>query len=97
MQSAKHRNAEIASARRDSRKPSRRATRRPAAGRVLASRTRPAPCLIRDYEVTFAEAPADVAGAIDAAYDDKYPGSPAVRNMQGDGPRSATVVITPRR
>lgn len=50
----------------------------------------------RDYEVTFAEAPTDVAAAIDAAYEDKYPGSSAVAIMQGDGPKSATVVITPR-
>lgn len=50
----------------------------------------------RDYEVTFAKAPAGVAGAIDAAYEDKYPGSSAVPVMQGDGPKSATVVIEPR-
>jgi hypothetical protein len=50
----------------------------------------------QDYEVTFAEAPADVDNAIDAAYEDKYPGSSAVPIMQGDGPKSATVVITPR-
>ena len=50
----------------------------------------------RDYEVTFAEAPGGVAAAIDAAYEDKYPGSSAVAIMQGDGPKSATVVITPR-
>ena len=37
------------------------------------------------------------AEAIDAAYEDKYPGSSAVPIMQGDGPTSATVVITPRR
>jgi len=49
-----------------------------------------------DYEVTFAPAPAHVAPAIDAAYDDKYPGSPAVAIMQGDGPTAATVVIHPR-
>jgi len=50
----------------------------------------------RNYEVTFAEAPADVADAIDAAYEDTYPGSSAVPIMQGAGPRSATVVISPR-
>ena len=50
----------------------------------------------RDYEVTFAEAPADVADAIDAAYEGKYPGSSAVPVMQAEGPKSATVVITPR-
>ena len=51
---------------------------------------------VRDYEVTFAEAPANLADAIDAAYEDKYPGSSAVPVMQGDGPKSATVVIAPR-
>jgi hypothetical protein len=50
----------------------------------------------RDYEVTFAEAPAHLADAIDAAYQDKYAGSSAVKVMQGDGPKSATVVIAPR-
>jgi hypothetical protein len=50
----------------------------------------------RDYEVAFAEAPAKVAEAIDAAYEDKYPGSSAVPVMQADGPKSATVVIEPR-
>lgn len=50
----------------------------------------------RFYEVTFAVAPADLADAIDAAYEDKYPGSSAVPVMQGDGPKSATVVIAPR-
>ena len=50
----------------------------------------------RDYEVTFAVAPADLADAIDTAYEDKYPGSSAVPVMQGDGPKSATVVIAPR-
>lgn len=49
----------------------------------------------RDYEVAFAAAPADVSDAIDAAYEDKYPGSPAVPIMQADGPKSATVVISP--
>jgi len=50
----------------------------------------------QEYEVTFAEAPADVADAIDAAYEAKYDGSSAVPIMQADGPKSATVVITPR-
>jgi hypothetical protein len=50
----------------------------------------------RDYEVTFREAPADVANAIDAAYEDKYPGSSAVPIIQAEGPKSATMVITPR-
>jgi len=49
-----------------------------------------------DYDVTFAEAPADVAPAVDAAYEDKYPGSSAVPIMQADGPKSATVLISPR-
>jgi hypothetical protein len=38
-----------------------------------------------DNEVTFSEAPADVADAIDTAYEDKYPGSSAVPIMQADG------------
>ena len=50
----------------------------------------------RNIEVTFAEAHAELADAIDAAYEDKYPGSSAVAVMQGDGPKSATVVIVPR-
>jgi hypothetical protein len=50
----------------------------------------------KDHEVTFAEAPAEMADAIDAAYEDKYPGSSAVPVMQADGPKSATVVIEPR-
>ena len=50
----------------------------------------------KDHEVTFTEAPAEMADAIDAAYEDKYPGSPAVPVMQADGPKSATVVIEPR-
>ena len=50
----------------------------------------------RTYDVTFAEAPADLGEAIDAAYEDKYPGSSAVPVMQGDGPKSAIVVISRR-
>jgi hypothetical protein len=50
----------------------------------------------RVYEVTFAEAPAEVSEAIDSAYEDKYPGSSAVPIMQGELPKSATVVIAPR-
>src|SRR3954468_3960949 len=50
----------------------------------------------QDCAVTFAPAPAHVAQAIDAAYDDEYPGSTAVSIMQGAGPTAATVVITPR-
>jgi hypothetical protein len=49
-----------------------------------------------DYEVTFAQAPTSVGAAIDAAYEDKYPGNSAVATMQGEGPTSATVLITPR-
>lgn len=37
------------------------------------------------------------ADAIDAAYEAKYTGSSAVPIMQGEGPRSATVRIAPRR
>jgi hypothetical protein len=47
-----------------------------------------------DFDVTFAPADADVNAAIDAAYEGKYPGSPAVATMQGDGPTAATVEIT---
>ena len=50
----------------------------------------------QNYEVTFAPAGDDVADAIDAAYEAKYPASSAVPVMQGDGPKSATVRITPR-
>jgi hypothetical protein len=48
------------------------------------------------YEVTFEPAGDDVADAIDAGYEAKYPGSTAVPVMQGTGPRSATVRIVPR-
>ncbi|MER7198977.1 hypothetical protein CG723_31330 [Streptomyces sp. CB01635] len=34
-------------------------------------------------------------GDIDAAYEAKYPGSDAVPIMQGDGPKAATVRISP--
>ncbi|WP_280784886.1 DUF2255 family protein [Rhodococcus opacus] len=47
-------------------------------------------------DVTFEPAGSDVDDAIDAAYEEKYPGSSAVPIMQGEGPRSATVRITPR-
>jgi len=50
----------------------------------------------KDYEVTFEPAGDEVSDAIDAAYEAKYPGSTAVPIMQGDGPKSATVRITPR-
>jgi hypothetical protein len=50
----------------------------------------------KDHEVTFEPAGDEVADAIDAAYDAKYPGSSAVPIMQRDGPKSATVRISPR-
>ena len=50
----------------------------------------------QDHEVTFEPARGSVSEAVDAAYEDKYPGSSAVPTMQGDGPRSATVRILPR-
>jgi hypothetical protein len=49
-----------------------------------------------DHEVTFERGGNEVASAIDAAYKEKYKGSSAVPIMQGDGPRSATVRISPR-
>ena len=58
------------------------------AGRVRAADT--------DYDVTFEAAGDEVSDAIDAAYEAKYPGSSAVPVMQGDGPKSATVRISPR-
>jgi hypothetical protein len=58
------------------------------AGRVLVAGT--------FYEVTFEPVGSEVDGAIDAAYEKKYPGSSAVPIMQGDGPKSATVRISPR-
>jgi hypothetical protein len=48
------------------------------------------------WEVTFESAAGVDEAAIDAAYETKYPGSSAVAVMQGDGPRSAAVRITPR-
>lgn len=50
----------------------------------------------KNYEVTFEPAGEEVSDAIDAAYEAKYPGSSAVPIMQGDGPKSATVRISPR-
>ena len=50
----------------------------------------------KNYEVTFELAGDEVSDAIDAAYEVKYRGSSAVPVMQGDGPKSATVRITPR-
>jgi hypothetical protein len=46
-------------------------------------------------DVTFEPAGNEVADAIDAAYEQKYPGSSAVPVMQADGPKSATVRILP--
>jgi hypothetical protein len=48
------------------------------------------------YEVTFEPVGSEVDVAIDAAYEEKYPGSSAVPIMQGEGPTSATVRISPR-
>jgi hypothetical protein len=50
----------------------------------------------KDYEVTFERAGNETASAIDAAYEAKYKGSSAVPIMQGEGPKSATVRISPR-
>lgn len=48
------------------------------------------------YDVTFEDAGTDDEAAIDAAYEAKYPGSSAVPVMQGVGPKSASVRISPR-
>jgi hypothetical protein len=48
------------------------------------------------YDVVFEPAGDDDADAIDAAYEKKYPGSSAVPIMQGAGPKSASVRISPR-
>jgi len=48
------------------------------------------------YDVVFEPAGDDDADAIDAAYEAKYPGSPAVPIMQGAGPKSASVRISHR-
>jgi hypothetical protein len=58
------------------------------AGRVRVADT--------DYDVIFEAASDETSDAIDAAYEAKYPGSSAVPIMQGDGPKSATVKISPR-
>jgi hypothetical protein len=50
----------------------------------------------KDHEVTFEPGSDEVASAIDAAYEEKYKGSSAVPIMQGEGPKSATVRISPR-
>jgi hypothetical protein len=46
--------------------------------------------------VTFEAAGDENEAAIDAAYESKYPGSPAVLIMQGEGPKSASVRISAR-
>jgi hypothetical protein len=48
------------------------------------------------YDVTFEAAGDENEAAIDAAYEAKYPGSSAVPIMQGEGPTSAAVRISPR-
>ena len=48
------------------------------------------------YDVSFEPAETDDEAAIDAAYEAKYPGSSAVPIMQGDGPKSAVVRVSPR-
>ncbi|MFB9654933.1 DUF2255 family protein [Paenarthrobacter sp. MSM-2-10-13] len=48
------------------------------------------------YDVSFADAGTTNEVAIDVAYEAKYPGSSAVQIMQGAGPKSATVLISPR-
>jgi len=50
----------------------------------------------QDYEVVFEAAGDENEAAIDAAYEAKYPGSSAVPIMQGQGPKSASVGISPR-
>ena len=50
----------------------------------------------KDYEVTFEPGGNETAAAIDAAYEEKYKGSSAVPIMQEEGPKSATVRISPR-
>ena len=50
----------------------------------------------QDYEVVFEAAGDENEAAIDAAYEAKYPGSSAVAIMQGQGPKSASVGISPR-
>jgi hypothetical protein len=48
------------------------------------------------WDVTFMAAGNTDEAAIDAAYESKYPGSSAVATMQGAGPKSASVRISPR-
>ena len=49
----------------------------------------------KNYEVTFEPGGNETARAIDAAYKEKYKGSSAVPIMQEEGPKSATVRISP--
>jgi hypothetical protein len=48
------------------------------------------------WEVTFEAAGNADEAEIDAAYEAKYPGSSSVPTMQGAGPKSAAVRISPR-
>lgn len=48
------------------------------------------------YDVTFTDAGTTDEAAIDAAYENKYPGSSAVPIMQGADPKAASVLISPR-
>lgn len=48
------------------------------------------------FEVAFAEADPALAERIDAAYEEKYAGSPYLPPMIAAGPKAATVEITPR-
>lgn len=50
----------------------------------------------REDDVTFEPSGDTDAAAIDAAYEAKYPGGPAVPIMQADGPKAAAVRIAPR-
>ncbi|MDT0317080.1 DUF2255 family protein [Streptomyces millisiae] len=49
------------------------------------------------FEVTFAAADPSLKDQIDAAYRDKYAGSPYLPPMIAGGPQAATVEITPRQ
>lgn len=48
------------------------------------------------WDVQFEAAGTDDEAAIDVAYEAKYPGSSAVPVMQADGPKAASVRISPR-
>lgn len=49
------------------------------------------------FDVTFETAPAELADAIDAAYERKYAKSPYLAPMIASGPRAACLRIVPRR